>query len=431
MKTFILSLTAIIACLSFSSCDSHDEPGSSRPVTCPMDSVWYEITHQQEFTPIEFTDSINHAMGNALSNQILVLQTFIPEHMRIKVVDFRYRSSDGMGGTTTHSAQLIIPVINHGLRFKQLVIDNRATQMRDADVPTHQLNVGALLALRGTPVVTADLLGFGASVAMPFAYCCHHSAAKNTVDAAIIAQLMLHSDWLDLGLDDEPLPVYNVGYSQGGYDALAVHRYLETEASETEKWMLPLVNSRCGAGPYDMRIYMENVLSKERYDYFSHALAAAMSISTYHPEVFPAGFTVNDLLSEKVSNSGLIDMICSKQFGNDELIFFVNRLLNGEVTARTFLSEEVMKPGSPAREILLSMGDRENLLEGWTPTRPITFFHATHDECIPIECTLAAMRAFGNSKHVTLEEYETESEENLHVAAIVPFLTNIYLYGLD
>lgn len=421
-----LWLLMIMACFA-TSCSQEDIDDPEPSPTPVPDSLWYEVTSMSTFTAKEFADSLCTIQPEA-AKYMPMITMLLPKELELTVVDFLYDSKNGYGMAVKMSGQLIVPV-NNGKEIQNLVIDNHATQTADADVPTNRLNIGSVLALKGDAVVTSDLLGYGATVNLPISYNCRHTAAINTVDAALVAQEILHSEWMNLPVGEEPLAVYNEGYSQGGYDALAVHRYLEVEASDKVREQLPLVKSRCGAGAYDQKVFLETVLSWDSYDYSPYIVAGFLSFMNYHPEVLPKDFDVNSILTPQMQGIGIVDMLKSKQYNDSQTTSYVRMSLGGDVSISNLFEEDFINPNGYLHKVCTAAAEHENLLRGWKPTKPIHFFNAKNDDCVPVECMYAAKEAFGDCSNVTFEELNTPSKSGLHSLSYVDFIIGVLIKG--
>lgn len=421
-----ITLSLLTASMILYSCSSEEVKGGEEPVQA--DTIKYELKHVSDLSTQEYVDSMC-SVEPMVKDYIGFVKSLLSENLRLKIIDYIYESSDGKGGKTKLSAQLIVPTIDGRVTKEYLILDNRATQMADRDVPTNKLFIGSVLALTGSPVVTADLLGYGTSISLPFSYICRHTAAVNTVDAALVAQQMLHSKWLGLNLNNKVLPLLSEGYSQGGYDALAVQRYLETEASKEVRDQLPLKKTRCGAGAYNPRDFLKEVLTWEDYRYSPYIVACIIGYINYHPELFPKGFTINDVLSEKLRKSDLVAMINSRQYDNEEIKGYVADYLGGDVRVSDILSEDLINPETELHKSCLKAAEYDGLLQGWNPIGPIDFFHARNDDCVPVQCTYAAEEAFRGCDNLTFQYLDTPAVPGLHSMSYITFITNILIYG--
>lgn len=355
------------------------------------------IISQTEYSLSDFVRTMGD-MHSRLRPTIDDVAARLPQHSTITAVTFHYQTTDHLRQPVTMSALMLIPRLAGEFTAERLFIENRATQAANKSVPTRQWNIGCAHVLTNSVLVTADLMSFGASVDRPVCYVHAGMAARNTVDAAIVAQHLLMECF---GLTKKPLPVYNSGHSQGGFDALAVHRYIETQATAEERRMLPLVQSCCASGPYVPDVLMDIVSKREKYLYGAYMVLNAMSHLTYHAECFEPDLTIDDYLTPAAKEAGIVEMIASKEHTNVELVKAAAAAL-GTRTAALFV-EDVYKPDGRIFAMMMKASQQDRLIDGWTPSLPIFFYHATQDECVPVECTRAAEEAWGNCPIVHFE----------------------------
>ena len=106
--------------------------------------------------------------------------------------------------------------------------------------------------------VSADLYGWTLTEDKPQAYCCPEITAVETIDAWDAAMRILR----DEGYAIDNLPTFNVGYSSGGFSALAVQRYsdeLRAKGRRDLDWTL----TSAGAAPFSIySVYKSNIESE-------------------------------------------------------------------------------------------------------------------------------------------------------------------------
>ena len=127
-------------------------------------------------------------------------------------------------------------------------------------------------------VVAPDYLGYGSSVSTTHPYMCTTLTARNVVDGILAAMEYIVTQKNNLGKSYRFASDYytwNVGYSQGGAATLAVHKYLETEASQDVRDKIRLKKSICGAGPH-LQTYMFDEM--EQYDDMFYSLYIPFTI---------------------------------------------------------------------------------------------------------------------------------------------------------
>lgn len=326
----------------------------------------------------------------------------------MRVMTLCYMSRDEQNLPIEMSALLVIPILGGKIAAHRLIVENRATQAADRSVPTHTWNIGTAHALTGSVLLSADLMGFGASVDRPICYIHSQLAARNTIDAILAAQQMM----IDTGLIASPLSIINTGHSQGGYDALAVHRYWETEATAEERRLLPLQQSFCASGPYATDEQMEIISRREKYLYGAYMVMNAMSHLHYHHECFDADVTIDDFLTDAARKTGIVERIETKSSGNSALVKDLIAELGLKTSA--LFREDVYLPEGRIYRMMLAASAKDRLIGGWQPTRPIHFYHATYDECVPVECMYAAQREWEGNPLVTFAQDEWHEEPMVH-----------------
>lgn len=323
----------------------------------------------------------------------------LPPDAAITSVCYHYPSTDLQGQPLMMSSLLLILRQGGELHARHLWLENRATQSSDADVPTRRWNIGAAHVLRHHVLVSPDLMGFGASLDRPLCYCCGELAARNTVDAVLAAQTILMDHY---HLIDAPLPVLNSGHSQGGFDALAVHRFMETRATDEEKTLFPLVRTWCADGPYLPDVVTEVGCRWEKYLYGAYMVLNAMSHMNYHPDCFDPDVRIEDFLTDDGLSTGVIEAIRSRQVGNKELVKMVVTPL-GTRTARLF-REEVYRPEGRLYRMIMRCSQLERQTDGWEPQLPVSFYHVHADECVPVEAMQEVQRLWGHLANVHFED---------------------------
>lgn len=406
------------------------------------DTLWYEVTNVTKFSLDQFSDSLTKAQPGLASSVAMVkgmLTAQLKENapmLSVLNITYNYESKGHGGKKTKLSGMLTIPSIQGILLKQKLIVDNRGTQTANADAPTIHWNSGTIMALTGVPVVATDLIGYGTSYAEPLNYCCYHMAGKNIADAVMVAQQMLHSKWLNLVVLNESLPIYNVGYSQGGYDAMALHRYIEKDATQEEKKLLPLKKSYCGAGPYTLQTMMDVTEQLPVYMYAPFLLSGIMSTMNYHPELYPAGAKVQDIVVPAVAQSGLLQMLETKAQNSTICVGLYTQAVGGAGPISKCFIPEVLDHSNAWYTTIHKALENEDITAGWKPEAPIWMYHASNDDCVPVQCSQAAVAAFKDCKNVTYVEDPNfpafpENLGKVHVAAGATFVQAVLGMGWE
>ena len=160
-------------------------------------------------------------------------------------------------------------------------------------------------------MVSADLYGWTLTEDKPQAYCCPEITSVETIDAWDAAMQILK----DEGYAISGLPTFNVGYSSGGFSALAVQRYCDEKRPDIH-WSL----TSGGAAPFDLHsVYISNITSPTSGYACSFPLVVVAYKETYHMD-----FDYKDVFAEPLA-SNIQKWILSKDYGTWD----INKLIAG------------------------------------------------------------------------------------------------------
>ena len=100
-------------------------------------------------------------------------------------------------------------------------------------------------------LLTSNLYGWTLTEDKPQAYCCGEVTAIETLDFYDAATQVLY----DVGYDLQGLPLINIGYSSGGYSAMAVQRFIDEKRPD-----LHVTLTAAGGAPFDINtVYHDQV----------------------------------------------------------------------------------------------------------------------------------------------------------------------------
>lgn len=408
----------VVAAVFVISC-SKDNLQESTP---PSINVPYTVTSHSTLDKAEFMDSLATAFSDESDAEGFART--VPDNMTFESYNITYDGKDEKNAEVKLSGIVIIPKVGGKFTASGIVISNRATQLSNDSVPSNSWNAGTIMAADNYVLVSSDLIGFGASADRPVSYNCWHLTGRNTLLTAIIAQEMIHDSKYVSEKVDGNLDVINIGYSQGGYSALAVHRYWETEAGEAEKAMAPLVKSYCGAGPYSLGTMMEKHFEQGRSMFAPYLLEGLISVMAYHPDFF-VGKKIEDFLTEEAVLSGIADMLEEKETGNLLMIAYcllafgdMQTMETSDIDLRRVFIPEMFEKESQIFKQVKNALDAECVYTGWIPSqKPVWFYHAVNDDCVPSACTVNAVKEFASSRMVEVEYDEQPAVSRLHLVA--------------
>ena len=223
-------------------------------------------------------------------------------------------------------------------------------------------------------MVSADLYGWTLTEDKPQAYCCPEITSVETIDAWDAAMQILK----DEGYAISDLPTFNVGYSSGGFSALAVQRYCDEKRPDIH-WDL----TSGGAAPFDLHsVYISNITNPTSGYACSFPLVVVAYKETYHMD-----FEYKDVFVEPLA-SNIQKWILSKDYGTWD----INKLIAGGDEAKAkdcpvnlILTPDALNPQSTVGK-KLAQKLRENSLCGegqtWHPSTKTKYYimHSAGDK---------------------------------------------------
>ena len=122
--------------------------------------------------------------------------------------------------------------------------------------PVYQLI--EIVASMGYIVVIPDYPGFGESADIPHPYLIAEPTIRSIIDMLYAVKEISPDKLSGASVKDE---LYLIGYSQGGWATLAVHKAIEQDYSAD----FNLKGSVCGAGPYNLNLLFQGMTSVASY----------------------------------------------------------------------------------------------------------------------------------------------------------------------
>ncbi len=238
------------------------------------------------------------------------------------------------------------------------------------------------IASMGYVVVFADYPGFGESVQVPHPYLVSEPTVRSLVDMLFAVRELANSDLKDITIKNE---YYLLGYSQGGWATLALHKALELDYSNE----FNLKGSACGAGPYNIFLLLQSMTSTAVYPmpvYIGYILNAYIAYNQFTNPV-------TDILKEPYATRlGTLynGMLTSDQI-NSQLTTSVPGLLNS-----AFLSGFATMP----EYVSVKSALEKNSVTAWHSYKPLLLIHGgkdTHVNPVSTENMYAAMIQAGTS----------------------------------
>jgi|GEM_PF-303578 len=322
----------------------------------------------------------------------------------IAVYSVTYQTIDPAGTLVEASALVALPVgeeksfpliaYQHGTE----VLRNGAPSMDPNDLPS----LG--LAASGYVVVSSDYLGLGESTLLhPYVHA--HSLATTVIDALRATKTL--SNEKNISLNGQ---LFLIGYSEGGYATMAVHREIQRNYGEE----FTVTASAPMAGPYDMsgsmlERFFDDTTHPNPY-YFPYTILAYKQVYDFKDslsEIFhsPYDQSISNLFDGTKSGSEINDAI-----PENRQLFTQN------------LYDQLQSQQNPWLKVSLY----ENDVYRWTPNNPTYLFHCTQDEQVPYQNTQVAYNYFQNigASQVQLFAIDDESlnQSDVHSGCAIPLL---------
>lgn len=270
-----------------------------------------------------------------------------------------------------------------------------------------------VIASMGYVVVMADYPGFGASSDIPHPYLVAEPTVRSLVDMLYAVKEM-----------DNELPVitmknefYLMGYSQGGWATLELHKALELDYGSD----FNLKGSVCGAGPYNIYKLLQGMLSRETYNYPIYIGYILNAYKAYNQFTNPVTDILNEPYASRLGNLYTGQLTASQI--NDQLTTSISTLLNP-----AFLTGFSSSPNySQVREAL-----ERNSVAPWHTKIPLLLIHGSADTQVDPSATenmYSAMIAAGTSETILKKQIlpGLDHSDGIAPSMIIGFL---YLHNL-
>lgn len=308
-----------------------------------------------------------------VSNPALSL---IVPNKKLNVVSLSYHTQDPSGNDIIASGTITYPTGLTSFQSMGAILGLHFTIGSNKEAPSVRMaSHEAMLAFFGYVVVAPDYIGYGETVDKTHPY--HH--AENTgrvaTDMLFAAREYFASQNIRF-----PRNLTLMGYSEGGYAAVATQKFLE---AEFPGWM-NIENVFAGAGAYDL---------PGSYKYFMETKFSSQ------PATIPMlvlGLDYGDNLNLDLSKifkepllSNYKEWILSKDYTTKELS---DKL--GYTSIADFLAPELFDNNHPNTKILLASLEKNSLIKDWKPQAKIFLIHGQDDTIVPYINSVSAYDYF-------------------------------------
>jgi hypothetical protein len=295
-----------------------------------------------------------------------------------RAIAFAYPSVSPKGDTIMLSGLVTIPIINDNKPANMLVY-HRIVAPSYQIAPSNSLPIEAVLTADNTICVFPDYYGCGITEGEPFAYTALNYHARCATDCVLTALTIIKDAGIEL---DDEFYTWNMGYSQGGGYALAMHKYIETELPDSLASQINLKWSLCGDGVYTpIELYKNALATNHMGSTPAVYLEGLRSIFYSHPECLDT-LQMSDFFSEEALNTKLDSLLLVH---DDSLWDMVDRLdeLVENKDPRYYFAPTVLDTCSAIFEAMAEAFDLDDCAKGWHPSSTVVLYHSKRDKCIP------------------------------------------------
>lgn len=307
--------------------------------------------------------------------------------LKIRTVVLNYESKDASGDAIILSERLAFPIggTDSASPLDITLLDCHYSMSSSQEAPTKTLPIASIFSIKNAMVVSPDYQGLGVSEKRPQAYLGHTINAAQCIDGLKAAYSYMEQEKIKM---KEGYSTLISGYSQGGGQALACQKHIETICIQKERDLFRLAGSWCGDGPYS---------PYETQNYFmSHEIEAPIYLPLVVQGMIEAqpkimeGLKVEDYFSELVVKTPIIDgktlleCINDKKYTVEKITSAINKELKVNKIS-DIASQAYLDKGSNVYKKLDEAVKAEDLCNSWKPLNPsnIKLFHLVGDQVVP------------------------------------------------
>ena len=436
VKTVLMSMLTAVT-FSFASCSQDDDlltennsgveteqaltrsAANCEELAVDVANVKYQVTNDQEAGPVDVLRNfvngsecdpdveayVNQLRSEAEQQQRgATTRTATPKATwGYRYIDFNYESIDEQGKPVTLSARVCwgMDIMGKEISPKYMVLCPHSTIAADYETPTRNASLENALLQGDRLLIMPDYLGYGASKDRVHPYINHDLCTRNSIDAlkagykvfADMSKVPMHPDWR----------LYVSGCSQGGANALAIHKWLDTHLDFAQRWRFEY--SYCACGPYSPVITFQEYFKQQKLDYPVVLPLTLKAMFAAYPEIL-GQWKEEDFYSETyLKYKSVIDcMISSKEYTANAINKEIFKIfphkgeagINGgqQIWLTDILNPEVANAESAMSKALFECLAKNDLTKGWHPVHPIRLYHGKGDTIVSFANSEAVMAAF-------------------------------------
>ena len=286
-----------------------------------------------------------------------LVATLVKYPLRVYRLTYRTLNTDGKeitasGAVLVPTAPVALPVLSyqHGTLTPGSEAQAPSYYAQGSDV----WSVVSVLAAAGYVVSAPDYIGYGESKALPHPY--EHAASLASTSADMLRATREFCQQQSIPVNQKN---FLLGYSEGGYATMALHKYLQENYAAT----LPVTASAPGAGAYHKSAFARYILqSTQPLNFLSTYVWVLRTYDRVYGLNRPYSFYYQEPYATQLQANPLA-AVPSQQ---------------SELFAPAF--RQAVLTGSDAA---LSNTLAANDIYDWKPTAPLALFHGTADDYVP------------------------------------------------
>lgn len=394
MKNWKLYLLPLCALLVYSCSKETDdsmtpgpESGKDLSYTLTGDSVVMNLT--QFFNGINYINALENSQKSMIQGLVML---HIPGNSdKVHAYGITYESIDPDGNPVKLSASVLIPedVVQGKKQLDRTILANHFSITENAACPSLSYNIEGMVAWCNSAVIMPDYYGFGASSGHCQAYLNPDVTARGNIDALNAAFELMEQ----LGIKKTG-KLFNLGYSQGGFNAMANLKYI----NQHPECGIVFDNTLAGGGPYNVMRSFESYLSGGFESVFPLVLLTIVSFN----ENEHLGIDYSDLFKGELLTNWK-EWIMSGKYSTGQI-----SALLGNADPEEHLTEQICQLEGDAFEKLNGVSERFSLNKNWTPAAgtKLTLYHTPSDDMVPFtnyEDMKAFLDAFTSSCDITFK----------------------------
>lgn len=339
-----------------------------------------------------------------------------------------YRSVDLKGEPCWLSGWIAVPTNGEGgvSNADHILFSGHHTVTKNTEWPSTTSPIDAFsfdFSTNKPVMVEPDYYGCGITDMYDSPYLAPDIMAEQCVDMLLIAHDLLR-DLHQMDCSTGTYPTYGVGASQGASIILASQRYVENspKVSDAQRQAINWVRSTVCAGAYNPLATFSHYLYTDKLGEPGVVPLLVMGMVAAYPEIF-GDTKVEDYASEAILNAGILDIIRSHNYTNDETSEAIVKATGGTISS--MLSEEAKDLNSDISQKLLKALGRCNITRDWSPRADIVLYYNPSDDVVPYLNTISFYNGMKDNCQGTLEVRPTTFSFGGHIEACIEFFAGM------